>query len=651
MAWRNKGRKGNLLDNAINNPDLNWSNQNGEWVAIDSLGRTQEELLQDYADRVGMFDSVAGVYQTADKIITGDDITVNVIDDQEMKVPAKTNGKDIVLNANLIEDLDSDTITSLHGINYHELAHILFTPRSGSEIVKWAKQNNFMRAMNWLEESRAESLMVAKYPSTRLFLEATTTEYLLKGSPSEWAGYFPLTTGRTYLSLELRQVIANKFIAENGLGLATELSKIIHAYRKLAFPTDSAIGKELIEALAKIIGTDDQLPKWNTPDTAHGTGSMSKGRTESAKAQKGLLDKSDKLDSVFGNEELSENKSNDEGSQHKQSANTESGGLGGEDTTLSEGKSKDYSAEDKAIADLLEKRMSEIKSNKTVKREVSETHKAINKSDYFVSKTRATAYSEISPEPKAKIIARKFGQELERLVLDNEPSWDKGVPSGKLNVARTMTNDVNAIGSMFDQWDLGNENNDIEAVILMDNSGSMGWQMRLVCEANWIIKRGVERINGAVSTFSFNHESKMMYDRDTKAKANVMRSVWAGGNTNPIGALMEAERLLNTSTKPIKILFMITDGWWDNQAQCDTIIKRLNNNGVLTALVYIGDYEDIKNMEKEVANNGELADYYRNRLAGLNHGVKVFKVITNVSDIVSLATKLVKGTLKRKVMN
>lgn len=645
---RFKGRKGNLLDNTLNDPDVQWTRENDEWVARNiTTGLTQDEMLEEYADRVGMLDSVAGVYQTADKIITGDDITVSVIDDRDMDTTAKTNGKDIVLNANLIENIDSDTITSLHGINYHELAHILFTPRSGSEIVKWAKENQSMRAMNWLEESRAETLMVAKYPSTRLFLEATTTDYMLKGKPSEWGGLFPLTTGRTYLDLEIRQLIANKFIAEYGVELAKTIADIVHGYRKLVFPTDTAKAKELIANLAKIIGLDDQPPKMGNEATAHGTGSMSKGRPEGAKGQKQLQDKSDKLDEIFGKESL-------EGKATQDDNSTESGvGVGTDSVDVHEGKSDDYSIDDKAIADLLEKRMNDIKSNKIVKREVSETHKAINKSDYFVSKTRDTKYTELPPEPKAKIIANKFGQELERLVLDNEPSWDKGVPTGKLDVSRTMTNDVNAIGTMFNQWDLGNDSNDIEAVILMDNSGSMGWQMKMVCQANWIIKRGVERINGAVSSFSFNHESKLMYDRDTKAKPNVIRNVWAGGSTNPIGALMEAERLLNTSTKPIKILFVITDGQWENESQCDTIIKRLNDNGVLTSLVYIGDYEWIKGMEKQLLTltNPDELEFIKRRLQSINHGVKVFKPITDVSDIVSLATKLVKGTLKRKVMN
>jgi len=642
---RMKGRQGNPLDTAIGGNNIQWRREVGadgtdEWVGYDEHGKTQDEILAEYADRVSMFDSVAGVYQTADKIITGDDITVSVIDDKEMFSTAKTNGKDIVLNANLIDDLNSETITSLTGTNYHELSHILFTPRSGSAVGKWVKENKCVRAMNWLEESRAESLMVARYPSTRLFLEVLTTEYMLKGNPNEWGGYFPLTTGRKYLSLELRQIIADKFIAEHGLQLAKTINTIVNSYRRLVLPTDVNKAKEMINRLAQIIGYDDESPKMNQPTMAHGTGMMTKGKVESAKAQKDLQKKLGDLDKAFGDEELNEP------TKTKQPT-----GVGGEGKY--EGTTGDYTDEHKELAKKLEKRVSEIKNDKSFKREVNETHKAINKSDYFTSKTRTTQFIIKEPEAKAKIIARKFGQELERLVLDNEPMWDKNMPSGKLNVGRTMTTDVNAINTMFDVWDTGNENNDVEAVILMDSSGSMGWQMNLVCEANWIIKRGIERINGSVSTYSFNHESKLMYDRDTKAKPNEYRTVWSGGSTNPIGGLLEAERLLSTSVKPIKILFIITDGTWENYEVCDTIIDRLNKAGVLTALVYIGDYEDIKNAEMLARNENEIeqAEYYKQRLKELNHGVKVFKPITEMGDIVSLATKLVKGTLKRKVKN
>ena len=597
--------------------------ETGETTYRDQYGRTRAEVIEDYQDNANRLNAISGVYQRADRIITRDgSLTVTVVDDKEMDAPAQSNGKEIVLNSNLIEDLNADTITSLHGINYHEVAHVLFSPRAGSDLARYIKQNKLLRATQFLEEGRAEKLLTAKYPSTKLFLEATAMEYLLKDNPSAWGDQFAVLTGRTYLSLDIRQAVADKFIAKYGVALANRVHAIVHEYRTLVFPRDFDRAKQLLSAFAEIVGYDqeDKQPSWGK-DICKGD-LPTKGRPESQTEQERLQGKT-------GTEPTEE------------IAPTE--GAGGSDTPYS-GEDIELTNEDSLIADKLTERMKQIKSNPIVKREITETRKAINNSDEMRTAMKRATIEERSPSPTARSLARRFGAELERLVRDSDPHWERFLPSGKLNISRTMNPDINSIDRAFDVWDLGNERTEIEAVVLMDNSSSMGGLMRSVSENAWVIKRGIESIQGSVTVYSFCHESKVVYDKGERTNPNLYRYVESRGSTNPIRALIEAERLLTTSKKPIKIAFIITDGEWESSGECNSIIDSLNNMGVITCVVFLDEYGNYANL-LQVSKSESADSWAHGQLKSLRHNAQIFRAVATPTDVLKLATALVKETL------
>ena len=602
--------------------------ESGEWVYADEFGRTRDELLMEYVERQNELDSIASVYQTADKIITGEDISVSVTADTEMKTTAMNNGKDIIYNASLIEDLDSETITSLHGTNYHEVAHILFSPRAGSTLGQFAKEQKVIRSFNMLEEARIENLMIAKYPSTRLFLETAITSYLLKDDPSEWGEAFPILTGRKYVDVDIRQAVADKFINKYGVDVAQRVQDIVHAYSSLVFPTDFTKAKDLLTMFADIVGRDTEQTDMKSGE--HGERMVgANGRPASAKEQARLQKRAEQ-------------------SQEPTELLQKGQGVGG-NSTEENTDTKQYTQDDERIAKKLNERMNEIKNDSAVKREVSETRKAISGNEDIKSIIKKAELLEMTPSQVAVSYARRFGTELERLVRNNDPMWDSRTPSGKLNISRTMNPDVNSIGEMFDQWNIGNDNSDIEAVMLLDNSGSMGGYMTEVCQNAWIIKRGVETIEGSVSVFAFDHESKKIYDKTERALPSKFRYINSRGNTAPFRTLIEAERILTASDKSIKILFMLTDGDWSDNEECDKVIKRLNQLGVLTCLVFLSDYtrwQDIINASKDPSN--ENHEYYSRRISEWRHGVKVFRAVTKPRDVLDVANDLVTSTLERK---
>lgn len=604
-----------------------------DWV--NGEGFTRDELMADVTDELNRLDAIGAVYQRADRIITGNsDIAVTITRSKEMNTPSMTDGKDIILNGNFIDDVTTDTIIGLNGVNYHELAHVLFTPRAGSALGQYVTNNKMKRAFNVLEEGRIERLLTTLYPTTTLTLEATFNEYVLRDHPSQWGDAFVTTTGRTYLPLDLRQIIADKFIVKYGLALAQEIHAIVHEYRTLAFPTDFDRAKELVAQLTNLMGHDEETePEWTK---GHGSRDLpEKGRPASAKEQGSLQDRAQ--DGV--NENLND-KPNDDPTQF-------GNGVGGHaESEEYTGANRNLTAEEQAVQAQLENRMKEIKNDKRISREINDTRKAILGNTDTRTKLDKVKPDERKPSVQAVAYARKFGRELERIVRDNDPAWERFLPSGKLNISRTMNPDVNAIGEAFDVWDTGNDNTDIEASILIDNSGSMWGLMETVCEQAWIIKRGIESINGSVSVYSFNSTSKIVYENNERAKPNTYRYVANSGWTSPYRALVEAERTLKASLKPNKIFFAITDGQWENDKDCNAVIKRMKEAGVLTCVVFLtNDTEGMQQVMLDARNGIEVAKEYINML---NHGADIFKAVSEAKHSLALANEIIKNTLNGK---
>lgn len=597
--------------------------ETGEWSVHSSDGTSHAELVNRYNEKMNRLNAVAEVYQRANRIITGEDITVEVVSDSTMETSARSNGVDIQLNALHIEDLTDESIISLHGLNYHELAHIMFSPRVGSDLGKYIKDNKLFHACSIAEEGRAEQLLTLKYPAVRLFLEGSLYTYLLAKPSSEWGEVFYLVTQRTYLPLELRQMVTNKGIEMYGIDIVKELHSILHAYRTLSFPTDFDKAKELLQRLAQIVGYDDN-PKGGIGegDTFGKSpcGLPTKGRPASKKEQESIQERDNSTtEKVDGSPSQSPQQTNEQ-------------------------LDKEITDEDIANAQALTERLEQIKNNSTVKREIRDTRNAITDSDFAKADISEGTFHEMTPSIGAISMSKRFGTELERLVRNNDPAWVSRVRSGRLNVQRTMNPDVNAISEMFDQWDIGNEATDIEAVILTDNSGSMAGYMNSVCENTWVVKRGIESINGKVTVFSFDSETEILYNAEDKAKPQTFRFVNSRGSTNPIRGIIEANRILTASKKPIKLLFIITDGEWDKDEQCNLLIKDMNNKGFLTCVVFIGEVSSYKDLIKRSVEGEEYATKY---IKKLRHNAKLFYAVSTPRDILNVATELVKSTLKK----
>ena len=592
-------------------------------------------------------DSACSVYQRADRILTGLPIVVYLNDEVEgqEQAPAWNDGKNITFNAKAIKTIDEATIESLHGLNYHEIAHLLFTPRVGTALGKWVAERKTVtneqtydmpdgtttthtweykdtpdqkrqQAFNILEDCRAEYYLTLKYPSVRPFLVSLIGQYLME-HPEQMNDNFTLLAGRRYFSLNARRMSGALYEKQYGREQAELVYSITNEYRTLVFPRDYSRAQELIEKFMTILPDGVSSP--------NGCGHrpvMRNGKPLSEKEQETLLGTDP--DNKAGKGDKGEPAESVLGWSNEGDSNT---GVINPDT-------KDFNTDkNKELADTLEQAVQRAKADPALRKKVQDTNKAIVKDGSTKSILGKSARSKDTPTATEITASRLFGQELERIRIDSDPAWNLEKPTGKLNVRRAMNADVNEIGKLFDRWELGNDDYDIEASILIDRSGSMYSEIGSACRSAWVIKRGIERINGKVSVMTFSTISRMLYERDDKALAGEVNIVEANGGTDPYYALVETQRIMSQSTAKTKLVFLLTDGGFDKNN--DLVIEQLKNSGVYVSVVFLGSERWIEQL---------LADEeQRNAYA---HGAHDFRAITQPIDLVKVAKDVVRANIK-----
>jgi Mg-chelatase subunit ChlD len=223
--------------------------------------------------------NLAETLQKTDRILTGNGrITVSV----------KSNSQATYSIANAVEigveklNLgNSEDLLAVLGMNYHELAHILFTPRLTTEELSWRKSRSetvYLKPVsNFLEEARIETMFGAMWPKAKHFFTVMLVKILLgkyekpsdvmHASSAASLGYTHeqshgiwvhlLTYGRKYLPADLRASIREWAVDKLGsdrqeLQKLDDAEAIIDEYRLLPRESVRTRGKELAILLAAL---------------------------------------------------------------------------------------------------------------------------------------------------------------------------------------------------------------------------------------------------------------------------------------------------------------------------------------------------------------------------------------------------------------
>lgn len=616
--------------------------------------------------------TLARVYQGADRILTGDPLIVNVVDSGP--APAWSDGASITINAEHITTMDLETLTQVNGLNYHELCHHLYTPRKGTPLVQKITEQDLFQAFNILEDQRIETLLVARYPSIIPFLEATVLRFLAE-TPQEAMSNYVVVRGRRYLPLEVRQGFRDIFYRPD---LIPDIARIVDEYRLLAFPRDYDRAFELIQEFNKLVVSQFDKPIKGGPSQCGHRTPIAKGRPEPGKAQEQDAKRAEgqgteespyiprKLDGLEKQalDEAAKQMETMQGSNTKEDkgeGNTPSDldlpDISMEDSLLKRerniysapkiGKGHDESnggiPED--LQTTLSNALNAVYDRKDVITDVKRKQKIIvGKTDKY-DESGARGKFDLTTVPTAALVTyRKFANELQKLRDDAEPFWQKEMPSGRLNIGRVMRNCE--VDVAFDRWTEQDDSADVEAVICIDRSGSMssGRNDEMASIACWTIKRAFEHVGAPVTVYAFDDKTEVAYDKQEKAEKTRFKFIYGNGGTDPYESLVLAEKVLLTSQRNNKMLFIITDGVFETKRN-DDVIKRIAKRGVLTSMVLIMSDRDFKNA---LQRNAEAKAQGHNPPWELQHGAEVFGNIRTGADLVNFARSVVVGSIQKK---
>lgn len=613
---------------------------------------SHETRSEESQQRKLQLNALCRVYEQADRVLSGDPVIVNVVENGP--APAWSDGQSITINAEFIEDMDLETLTQINGLNFHELSHHLYTPRKGTTMVQYILENDLMTAFNILEDQRIETLFVARYPSIAPFLIGTVARWLSE-SEDEMTKNYICVRGRRYLPVEIRQGFRDEFAFQH---LIPNIIDIVDQYRVLAFPRDYELAKHLIKRFQTEVLDQMGLRVNNKTGGPNGCGNRSpigRGRPEPGKAQ----ERDAKKASGMGTKESpfipKQNKpaakqngnggNSDEQTKHQEPQSADESIAirdmavnGHKSYTAGEGHTDSKGGVSTMLNEMLEDTINNVLNNEDVLSDVKAKQRVIVGGDgKYDDVLKRGKFDETTVPQDAIISYRKFAKELQRLRDDAEPTWQREMPSGRLNVQRVIRGCE--VDQAFDRWDEGDDGCDIEAVILVDRSGSMSSDQndRSASLACWTIKRSLEHINAPVTVYAFDDKPELAYNRSEVAAKTQYKFIYGDGGTNPYSTLLAAEQLLMASRKKNKMLFIITDGIFDANKN-DEIIERISRRGILTVMTLI-------------MTDREHAWYLKNNYAsedGLRHKAEIFGRVSSAKDLLPFARSIVTGSIKKR---
>ena len=603
------------------------------------------------------------------------------VENSSMSAPAWSTSNVVTFNSKQLGDLkDAKQIAGIKGLNLHELCHILYTSREGSELVDQVVEEKLWQAFNALEDQRIESFFTTKYPSTIDWFTATILIHFVE-NPKAFATSYPLLRGRKYLSVDLRAQSRAIYPEQENID---EICDIVDQYRTLVFPADTEKGIDLIRRFNALLpkgdgsgeggsGSGDKItlkpagegeegdvnvvindPFGHGQRPTEGIESNPNSRPVNPKQQKSDRDRTSKQDQSDDAEKAEKIKKpskptielniddvewdlgDDAGDAGDQSDDeSESGDTAG-DQSDDESESGDTAGDQ--IGEMIATALNEILNDYENQKELNDIIRQIGGLPTLSSNNskepELDRYNSLPVDPVTFQASRSFAKELERLKATFDPAWDRYESSGRFNVQRMLREDDR--NSLFDQWNAGIEDaTEIECVIILDNSGSMqGTKATNAYRSMYAIKRALDKIGASTTVITFNSDTRILY-RATDKATNIIRDAGAGGGTDADEAIRYSTKILAESEKPVKIFFAITDGEWggDLNSMHDQI-ERMARAGVLTALAYIPYGSET------IAFNRDSA-----------HRCEIGAVVHNPLDLINMAKSIVKYAITRRLVN
>lgn len=649
-----------------------------------SIGIRETELVSD--EQRALASRMTYVMSKFASILIGKPIGVKL--SPQSHAPAWSTHNTICFAEAKLPKLNTQTgVLEARGLTLHEMAHILFTPRSGTEIIHWVRDNNLFKAFNALEDQRIETLLTAKYSAVATWLTATMLRYLLD-NPTKLPKALPLLHGRKYLPADIRRIVRQSYDDKaNG----AELTALIDEYRGFTFPSDTERAKDVIRRYAELVRLGDDSdsdqgqefdPNGHEPRHGDEYAPSPKHKPVSEKEQQKLSDKdsskedeleSDEFDWAddvpeddggWGDEPEQDDEPSDsdtdidgdtEGDESTDDFDGESDG-GDTEGDLDDfdgdaegtGSDADESDDDGTYSDSDAQTNGAGTSTGESKVDKDALDAIKDALDNVVESLGSSISDDLSSYQGDRVLdglqvarpadARTNGQLMPTadsvkasvdFKLELEKLQRQADPAWEQRVDSGRLDvrrfiDGDDFEELFDRFESDkNDATDIEAIVLLDTSDSMSRQLDNAMQSVWGIKRALDLVDVPCTVLGFGSGVGIIYDDTEKATLLSKRAETTGG-TQPIDALQYAQYRFANSDRKTKLLFVVTDGEWYQTERCDGIIQNLREAGVITALAYF-----------QTGWGARTVDEVR------SHNCQIVSHITKPSDILSVARSVV----------
>jgi hypothetical protein len=479
------------------------------------------------------------------------------------------------------------------GTNAHELGHVLFSPRSGSALVRRviAAERAYVRGIadmfNIAEDQRQERLVLARFAPWRAYLTAALGHHIVVDDAHAWL----LLAGRTWLPDAVRADARRTFADVYGEPSAARVAELIGAYQRLVDPGDTE-ADEAFAILEDLHGMFNAMPPLRSrcqplaggePDTDEpgGNAPPTADEAEADGDAQGAQDGDDGAegdDGADGAEGDAQDGQEGDGAGEPGDEVDGGGGRGEGDqkapsraAQITAGAAAQLDADD--VAEDIAAVLSAIDGGRG-----AGAPEGADKRGTYVGATDA-----------ARRLHHEVGDALLDLKDANEPGWVRRVDSGRLNVRRLANPMVNA-DELFDRFEPGQlDANELEVVLLLDVSGSMNVQLWALAEATWAIRHAVDDMEGTATVITWDDGPHRVLAAPGDRPDERMFVPGCGGGTRPTSALTEAYRLLSGSSCRNRLMVILTDGQWHGASyQYAPLVEAMNDAGVVTVCGLLG---------------------------------------------------------------
>lgn len=323
-------------------------------------------------------------------------------------------------------------------------------------------------------------------------------------------------------------------------------------------------------------GNDDQPDQ----ETDSGSTDAADGDDESAGAGDDSQDSDDESDAGSGDGD-GDNESESEADQTNGDPGNGIGNEGGSSTPSSEQDLLDAARD--ALNDALNDEALQADIDATV-----ETIREIMQRDDGLGALMAP-YRNVPVPGERRTLVRRIVTNLSQIRLEMEAERVNRLVAGRLDVRRAMVAQDQEL-DVFNQWvEHGEEVGGIEAVILLDLSGSMQWQMASASQTMWAVKAAFDKLDIRTTVIGYSNDWCVLYRPGEKAPTADYRLYDSIGGTVAKGAIQKAHEILTNSDHPNRVLVSITDGgWFDNDNDLKPFMDDMHDKGTTSLLIGLG---------------------------------------------------------------